>query len=335
MSSETTSPQVGQRTMKAAVRTQYGPPELLRVKEVEIPVPKDDEVLVRVHAATVNRTDCGILWARPWIIRFFTGLRKPRLASTGTDFAGVVEAVGKKVTNFSVGNRVWGFADNGLGSHAQYITIQAEGNILTIPEGITFEQAAASPEGAHYAYNFINKIRVKSGDDVLVNGASGAIGSACVQLLRHFGANVTAVCNTPNLDLVRSLGADRVIDYLREDFTKENRQYDFVMDAVGKSTFGKCKPILRPGGIYQSSELGPGGQNIYLPLITKLRGGKRVIFPIPSDVKASLVLIRKLLETGEFRPVIDRTYPLEEIAEAYRYVDSGKKTGNVVLVMGD
>lgn len=320
--------------MKAAVRSKYGSPDVIDIKEIPAPVPAANEVLVKVIAATVNRTDCGILTGKPYVIRLFSGITKPRLQSTGTDFAGIISATGKNVSNFEKGDRVWGFNDNGLGSHAQFITINADGPITTIPVDVNFEQAAASAEGAHYALNFINKVKLQVTDQVLVNGATGAIGSAAVQLLKHFGVKVTAVCETRNIELVRSLGADRIVDYLKEDFTTDGTRYRFVFDAVGKSTFGKCKQVLQPGGAYLSTELGPGGENIYLPFTT-MWSNKKVIFPFPSDIKRSLRLIRKLLETKEFMPVIDRTYPLEEIREAFRYVASGKKTGNVVIKMGD
>ena len=321
--------------MKAAVRSTYGGPEVLSVREVETPVPGDNELLIRVHASTVNRTDCGVLWGKPFIFRFFTGLFKPRFNSPGTDFAGIVEAVGKNVTKFRTGDKVWGFKDTGLGSHAQYMTFAENGPVTLIPEGISYEEAAASAEGPHYAYNFINKVKLKPGDPVLVNGASGGIGSAAVQLLKYYGVHVTAVCNTPNLERVQKLGADRVIDYLKEDFTKDPQQYPFVFDAVGKSSFGKCKQLLKPGGIYISSELGPGGENIYLPLITKIRGGKKVIFPFPSNPKRTLELMNTLLGSGKYHPLIDKTYPLEKITEAYHYVNSGQKTGNVMLSFGE
>lgn len=317
--------------MKAAIRSEYGSPDVLSIQEVPVPSHREEEVLVRIHAATVNRTDCGILTGKPYVIRFFSGLLNPRLPSTGTDFAGTIEAVGSKVSNFKIGDRVWGFNDNGLGSHSQYITIAADGPITTIPADITFQQAAASPEGAHYALNFINKIKLKAGDHVLVNGATGAIGSAAVQLLKHSGMKVTAVCDTKNIELVRSLGADRVIDYTKEDFTQDNQLYPYVFDAVGKSTFAKCKRLLLPGGAYLSTELGPEGENIYLPLTT-MWSDKKVIFPFPSDIKKSLRLIRTLLETKQFTPVIDRIYPLDDIREAYRYVISGQKTGNVLII---
>ena len=246
-------------------------------------------------------------------------------------FAGQVEAVGKGITSFQAGERVWGFNDSGLASHAQYLTIPEHAAVLKIPENISYEQAAAGAEGAHYAYNFINKVALKAGQKVLVNGATGAIGSAAVQMLKSMGLYVTAVCNTPNVALVTALGADKVVDYQKKDFTRTEEQYDFVFDAVGKSTFSRCKPLLKPGGTYISSELGPHAENLYLPLLTKIRGGKKVVFPIPSDIKGSLRFIQNLLETGQFKPVIDRKYPLEQIAEAYTYVASGQKTGNVII----
>ena len=319
--------------MKAAFRTRYGPPDVLEVKEVPRPEPRAGEVLVRVHAATVSRTDCGGLWGSPFVFRFFTGLPRPRHTATGSDFAGEVQAVGKDVTAFRVGDRVWGFDDNGAGTHAQYVTFPAAKAITTIPTGIGYAQAAACAEGAHYAINFLRKVRVEAGRRALVNGATGAIGSAAVQLLKHHGVHVTAVCAAPHVALVRSLGADRVIDYLAEDFTKTDTRYDFVFDAVGKSTFGACKPILEPGGVYVSSELGPRAENLYLALLTPLLGGKKVLFPFPVDIKGSLSLVRGLVEQGKFRPVIDRAYPLEAIRDAFTYVASGQKIGNVILTM--
>ncbi len=317
--------------MKAAIRSKYGSPDVLSIEDVETPMPKDNEILIRVRAATVNRTDCGILWGKPFVIRFFTGLFKPTSPTTGTDFAGEIVAVGKNVAAFNVGDKVWGFNDNGLASHAQYLTLPENEAILKIPEHITYEQAAASAEGAHYAYNFINKVYLDARKKVLVNGATGAIGSAAVQILKHMGVYVAAVCDTKNIELVKSMGPDKVVDYTKEDFTRLEEKFDFVFDAVGKSTFGKCKPLLQPGGIYISSELGPHAENLYLPLITKIRGGKKVIFPIPVNIKKSLLYMQDLLEKGKFKPLIDRKFSLESIREAYQYVDSGQKTGNVIV----
>lgn len=318
--------------MKAAIRKKYGGPEVLRVQEVPLPVPKDNELLVRVHAATVNRTDCGALWGKPFIFRFFVGFPRPVHLSTGTDFSGQVEAVGKKVTKFRVGDRVFGFNDNNLGSHAEYLTVKADGRVAQIPEGISFECAAASAEGAHYAWNYIRKSGMGAGHHVLVYGATGAIGSAAVQILNYLGARVTAVCNSKNVALIKSLGPGRVIDYETEDFTEGGEQYDFILDAVGKSSFGVCKKLLKPGGKYMSSELGPGNENLYLPLLTRWRK-KRMIFPLPAGIPATMKLLTTLLAARKFNPVIDKIYTLEQIADAFTYVNSGQKTGNVLLKM--
>lgn len=316
--------------MKAAVRTRYGGPEVLSIKEVPVPAIKDNELLIRVHAATVNRTDCGVLWGKPFIFRFFTGLFRPKYASTGTDFAGTVEALGKKVSGFKSGDRVFGFNDQCCGSHAQYMTIAENSYVTGIPDNTTFDEAAASPEGAHYAYNYIRKTKMKAGDHVLVYGASGAIGSAAVQILKYTGAHVTAVCNTRNVELIKSLGPEKVIDYEKEDFTAGGEQFDFVLDAVGKSNFRTCKKILKPGGLYMSSELGPGNENLYLPFTTRW-SKKRMVFPVPTNIRATLVLLKTLLAADQFKPLADRKYPLEKIAEAFHYVNSGQKTGNVIL----
>ncbi len=319
--------------MKAIVCPKYGPPDVLQLGEVEKPIPKDNEVLIKIHATTVNRTDCGILRAKPFFIRFFTGIFKPKKLIPGTEFAGKIEAVGKNVASFKIGDKVFGFDDNGSGSHAQYMTILEDKALTTIPRNITYEQAAASIEGAHYAYNFINKVNLKSGQKVLVNGATGAIGSAAVQLLKYFGVNVTAVCNTKNIELVKSLGADKVIDYTKDDFTKDDQNYNFIFDTVGKSSFAKCKPLLQPGGVYISSELGYMAQNVFLALIAPIIGNKKVIFPVPTDCRGSILFIKKLIEKGKFKAVIDRKYPLEQTVEAYEYVEKGQKTGNVVITV--
>lgn len=319
--------------MKASIYTRYGSPDVLTIKEIATPIPNDTEVLVKVYASTVNRTDCAMLRAKPFIMRFMTGLLKPKRPTLGTDFAGRIEAVGKAVTSFKPGDRVYGFDDMGLSSHAQYLTIAETKALSVMPENLSYEAAAASCEGAHYAYNFVNKVGLKSGQRVLINGASGAIGSAAVQILKHFELDITAVCNTQSMALLRPLGADQVIDYTKEDFTKMGGQYDFIFDAVGKSSFSKCKPLLKPRGIYISSELGWMAQNLFLALLTPLFGGKKVIFPIPVDLKGSMLFIKKLIELNQFKAIIDRQYALEQIAEAFTYVESGQKTGNVVIVV--
>ncbi len=323
--------------MKAIVYTKYGPPDVLQLKEVEKPVPKDNEVLIRIYATTVNRTDCATIRAKPFFMRLITGLLKPKKQIPGTEFAGIVEEIGENVKSFQVGDKVFGFDDQGSGSQAQFMTIPEDKALATTPSNITYEQAAASIEGAHYAYNFINKVNIESGQKALVNGATGAIGSAAVQLLKYFNVYVTAVCNTKNIELVKSLGADKVIDYTKEDFTKDEEQYSFVFDAVGKSSFAKCRPLLKPGGVYISSDLGYMAQNIFLPLITPIIkpmiGDKKTIFPMPTDIRRSILLIKKLFEEGKFKTVIDRIYPLEQIVEAYKYVEKGQKTGNVVITV--
>jgi NADPH:quinone reductase-like Zn-dependent oxidoreductase len=323
--------------MKAIVYTKYGPPDVLRLKEVEKPVPRDNEVLVKVYATTVNRTDCATIRAKPFFARIFTGILKPKKQTPGTEFAGKIEAIGKNVTSLKVGDRVFGFDDQGSSSHAQYLTISEDKGLTTIPKDLTYEQAAASTEGAHYAYNSIKNAKIKAGQKSLVYGATGAIGSAAVQLLNHFNVYVTAVCNTKNMGLVKSLGADKVIDYTKEDFTKDEEKYDFVYDAVGKTSFAKCKPLLQRGGVYISSDLGYMAQNIPLTLITPIIkpmiGYKKTVSPMPTDTRGSMLFVRKLIEEGKFKAVIDRKYPLERIVEAYKYVEKGQKTGNVVITV--
>lgn len=321
--------------MKAAVRDRYGPPEVVRVVDTDRPVPAEDHVLVRVHATTVNRTDCGYRAGTPWLIRLFAGLRRPRASILGTEFAGRIEAVGAAVTAFHVGQRVFGYREGvPRGAHAEYIVVPEAGWLATIPENLTYEQAAPATEGSHYALTTINKVGLGSGADVLVNGATGAIGSALVQLLRVRGANVTAVCGTPHVAMVRGLGAGRVIDYRTEDFTADPRTYDAVIDAVGKSTFRRCRRLMRPGGTYVSSDLGPFWQNPFLALLTPLFRGRKVRFPVGGlDRVETMRLLRELLESGEFRPVIDRRYPLDEIVAAYRYVETGQKVGSVIITV--
>lgn len=319
--------------MKAAFRTHYGDPSVLSIKEVEKPTPKDNEVLIKIHATTINRTDAGVLLGAPFVFRFFTGLFKPRYHTTGTDFAGQIESVGKNVTTFKAGDRVWGFLDHGLPTHAEYAAISVDAPIVKIPLNWDYKDIVACGEGAHYARNFINKVNLQAGQKAVVYGATGGIGSALVQILKHFGLYVTAVCATPHLDLAKSLGPDKVRDYLKEDFTQDDIEYDYVFDAVGKSSFGICKPLLQPKGIYISSELGPNNENLYLPLITPLLGGKKVIFPMPFDIKASLAFMNHLVEMGHFKPLIDRVYPLEDVAKAFEYVLTGHKIGNVILAI--
>ncbi|SNS44743.1 NADPH:quinone reductase [Actinomadura meyerae] len=317
--------------MKAAVHARYGPPEVVQIAEVDEPQVGDGDVLVKVRATTVNRTDCAYRTAYPFFMRLLTGLTRPRRKIWGTEFAGVVEAVGGGVTSFAVGDRVFGYNEGAFGTHAEYVSVPADGMITTMPSGVEFREAAAGTEGAHYALSALRTARVTAGQDVLVHGATGAIGSAAVQLLKSMNVTVTAVCDTANLRLVRDLGPDRVIDYTAQDFTADEQRYDLVFDAVGKSTFGRCRRLLKPGGYYMSSDLGPGWQNIPLALVTPLFRGKRVKFGPPTQNKEMVEHLRGLMESGQFRPVIDRRYPLDQIVEAYRYVETGKKIGNVVI----
>jgi len=317
--------------MKAAVHTRYGPPEVVRVSDVEKPTAKDNEVLVKVHATTVNRTDCGFRAAKPFIVRFFSGLFRPRVTVLGNEFAGEVEAVGSGVTSFEVGDRVFGYSEGPFGAHAEYMAIPEDGLLAIMPANLSYEEAAPSTEGSHYALSFIRTAKIRTGHDVLVNGATGAIGSAAVQLLKNLGADVTATCDAQNVERVRGLGADRVIDYTAEDFTKDDQTYDVVLDAVGKSSFGRCKRLLKPGGVYLSSDLGPLSQNPILALITPLFGRRKVMFPIPKQDPEMVRHFKELIESGEFKPLIDRRYPLDQIVEAYRYVETGQKIGNVVI----
>lgn len=318
--------------MKAAIRRQYGGPETIAVESCNIPVPKDDEVLVKAHATTVNRTDCANLTAKPFIMRFFIGFFKPKKPILGTDFAGEILAVGKNITSYKPGSRVFGFIDTGCQSQATHLTASAE-QLFTIPENCSFKQATASLEGAHYAYTFIHKSDIKEGQNILINGATGSIGSALLQFVRSYNVNITAVCNTQNIALIKSLGADKIYDYTKQDFTTDNEAYDYIFDAVGKSRFGKCKPLLKENGIYISSELGPNSENIFYTIFSGLLGSKKVLFPIPFSTQKTIPYIINALRKGVFVPLIDKEYSLEAIADAYAYVLKGEKTGNVVIEM--
>ncbi|MBD0295473.1 MAG: NAD(P)-dependent alcohol dehydrogenase [Flavisolibacter sp.] len=320
--------------MKAAVRSKYGLPGDLCIKELDVPTPKEDEVLIRVHAATVNRSDCHVLSGKPFAMRLFTGLFKPRLSIIGSDFAGEIEAVGSAVQSFKAGDKVVGFDGGfGCGSHAQYFTLseaKATKLMVTMPSNLTYDEAAACLEGAFYAAAQVNPLKPKPGQKALVYGATGAIGSSYVQFLKYYGVYVTAVCRGENKELVSSLGADKIVDYTTEDFTKDSERYDFVFDAVGKSSFFKCKQLLKKNGIYTSSG---GWINLFMILITPLLGGKKVVFTFPKNIATELNFIKNLIENGNFRPVIDRKYPIDKIVEAYQYVATGKKIGNVIITM--
>ncbi len=319
--------------MKAAINMEYGAPEVVRIMEIDKPEPKDNEIRLKVHASTVNRTDCGFRSAEYFISRFWSGLLKPRNKTLGCEFAGQIDTVGKNVKSRKVGDKIFGFNDVRFGGHAEYMILNENDAFAPMPAGFTYETAAALTEGAHYALCNIRAAKVRSKHHVLVYGATGAIGSAAVQLLKFFGATVMAVCNTKNVEFVKSLGADKVIDYTEEDFTKTDQVFDFVFDAVGKSSFKQCKPLLKKKGIYISTELGKNAENIFLALFTPICGGKKVLFPLPSITRKDVEFLKELAETGMFKPVIDRQYPLEQIVEAYKYVETGQKTGNVIISM--
>lgn len=317
--------------MKAATYTRYGPPEVVKIKDLPVPTVGPHDLRIRVGMATVNRTDCGFRSANYFIVRFFSGLIKPRNRVLGCEFAGVVEAIGEKVKEFKVGDEVLVFNDWTFGGHAEYAIIREDAAVVHVPKSVPLDIAAASSEGSHYALCNLRGAKLERGQDLLVYGATGAIGSAAVQLGKHFGANVTAVCHVDHIERIRTLRPDVIIDYTREDFTRCGKKFDIVFDAVGKSSFGACKPILKEKGIYMSTELGKGSQNPFLALITPLFGGRKVLFPIPTNSKKDLRFLISLVENGDFKPLIDRTYPLDEIVEAYRYVETGQKVGNVLL----
>jgi len=324
--------------MKAVVYDTYGPPDVLRFEDVERPVPKDDEVLVRVRATTVTRSDVHIREANrsngramSLVSRLVSGVRGPRHRILGREFAGVVEVVGPAVSEFSVGDRVFGLSGLTFGAYAEFMCIRESARIAHIPAGMSFEEAAPICDGALNALMCLKQADLRKGRTILVYGASGAIGTAGVQLARYFGAEVTAVCGTKNLELVKSLGADRVIDYTKDDFTKNGKTYDVIFDAVGKHSFKRCRGSLKPGGVYLPTD---GPVNIFLALMPARKGAKRVVFQLPPrQPKKDVLFLKELVEAGQFRPVIDRRYPVEDVIEATRYVETEQKTGNVVLTV--
>ena len=314
-------------TMTAVVHDRYGPPDVLRLEDVERPVPKVDEVLVRVHATTVTRTDCHMRKASPFIWRFMLGPMRPKRRILGVEFAGVVEAVGAAVSDFEVGDRVFGLRS---GAHAEYVCVREAGLIAHMPPGMTFDEAAAVCDGVSQARGHLREGGVGRGTRLLVYGASGSCGTAAVQLARELDAHVTAVCNTKNVALVRSLGADEVIDYLQEDFTKNGQTYDVILDAVGKHSFFRSRRSLVPGGLYVATDR---LYNFPLALVTSVLGRRKVVFTVSGHQRDDILFLKELIEAEGFRAVVDRTYPLEEVVEATRYVESWQKTGNVVLTL--
>lgn len=318
--------------MKASIYNQYGAPNVLQIKEVTKPTPKNNEVLVKIHATTVNRTDIAFRKPDHFINRLFNGLLKPKKQILGTEFAGEIEAIGNHVKTFKVGDQVFGINTMAFGAHAEYVCIPEHKSIAHKPNNMTFMEAAAVCEGFIFANNYVKCIDFKTSPKILINGATGSIGSAALQLAKYYGAkHITAVCNTKNIELIKTLGANDVIDYTKDDLTKINQQFNVVLDAVGKSTFFKCKHLLTNDGVYFSSELGPYSQNIFLALFTPIFRKRKVKFPIPTDSKKDIEFLKDMIESGKYKAVIDRTYPLSQIVEATTYVETGEKTGNVVI----
>lgn len=317
--------------MRAVVFDRYGPPEVLRLAEVERPVPKENEVLVKVRAATVNRTDTGIRQGKPFFSRFISGFPQPRRKILGTELAGEVEAAGPGVTEFTAGDQVFGVNAWRFGTHAEFVCMRESTALAHKPAGMSFEEAAAVCDGAILALGCMRPAELRKGKTILVYGASGSIGTAGVQLAKYFGADVTVVCNTKHLDIVRSLGADQVIDYTQEDFTTNGQTYDVIFDAVGKHSFRRSEGSLNRGGMFLATD---HLQNLALALWTSRIGDKRVVFPIPPRyTKKDVLFLKQLIEAGKYRAVIDRCYPLEQVIDATRYVERGQKTGNVVLTV--
>jgi NADPH:quinone reductase-like Zn-dependent oxidoreductase len=325
-------------SLRAVVFDRYGPPDVLRLVDLERPIPRDDEVLIKVHATTVNRLDCATREANrrsglaaSLASRLVFGLRRPRRRILGTELAGEVEAVGAAVAEFSVGDDVFGITGLGFGAHAEFVCTRESSLIAHKPSAMTFEESAAVCDGALNALWSLRGAGLRKGQRILIYGASGSIGTAGVQLAKHFEAEVTAVCNTKNLETVRSLGADIVVDYTQEDFTKNGQTYDVIFDAVGKHSFKRCKDSLKRGGFYLATD---GFRNLTLMLWTSRIGDKKVLFRIPPRyTKQDVRFIRELIEAGKYRAVIDRSYPLEHVVDATRYVETEQKTGNVVLTV--
>jgi NADPH:quinone reductase-like Zn-dependent oxidoreductase len=320
--------------MKAVVQDRYGPPEVLRIEDVERPAPRDDEVLIRIRATTVTQTDAHARGAYPFLWRLFGGLRRPRWRTLGVELAGEVEAVGAGVSQFKVGDPVFG-SPPGFGAHAEFICLRETAPLVHKPAGVTFEEAAAVCDGAFQALGTLRQANVGKGQRILVYGASGSLGTAAVQLARNLGAHVTAVCSTKHIELARSLGADEVVDYLQEDFTKNGQTYDAIIDAVGKYAFHWGRRSLKPGGVYVATDFGPYKlETLAMGIATRWVGKHRLKFAVGRRTKADVLFIKELMETGRFRAVIDRRYQLEQVVEAHRYVETWHKAGNVVLTIG-
>jgi NADPH:quinone reductase-like Zn-dependent oxidoreductase len=317
--------------VRAVVHDRYGPPEVQRLEDVEQPVPKDDEVRIKVHVTSVTRSDCALRAAEPFFSRAITGFVRPKQRILGSEFSGEIDAVGATVSEFRVGDRVFGINPWKLGAHAEFLCMPAKASVTAMPAGMTFEEAGAVCDGATLALNALRPARLRNGRSILIFGASGAIGTAAVQLSSSFGATITAVCTTKNFELVRSLGADDVIDYTQEDFTKNGQRYDVIFDAVGKHSLRRCKGSLNRNGFYLATDQ---WQNLALALRPSWVAGTTVVFPIPPRyAQKDVLFLKELIEAGKYRAVIDRCYPLEQVIEATRYVETEQKTGNVVLTV--
>lgn len=318
--------------MKAGLHKTYGLPEVMEMSEVAKPVPKDGEVLVKVHATTATSGDCKVRRAEPFAVRFFFGLRKPKIGILGSEFSGEVEEAGKGVTLFKKGDLVFGGTGIGLGTNAEFVNLKEGGALAGKPANMSFEEAASVPFGAATSLYFLrDKGHIQRGQKVLIYGASGALGTYAVQLAKHFGTEVDAVCSTKNVELVKSLGADRVIDYTQEDFTKNGKTYDIIFDTVGKTSFSKCKNSLKENGAFLTTVAG-------LPQFARMTansisGGKKLIGGMAPMRKEDLQFLKELIEAGEIRSVIDRSYPLDQLAAAHRYVETGHKRGSVVITV--
>ena len=325
--------------MKAIVYTKYGPPDTLQLKEVEKPAPRNNEVLIRVYAATVTSEDCTFRKGDPFIARFATGLTRPKITTLGSNLAGEIEAVGKDVKQFKQGDQVFAASDAALGAHAEYICLPEEGALALKPANMTSGEAASVCGGGLTSLPFLRDTgKIQRGQKVLINGASGSVGTSAVQLAKYFGAEVTGVCSTANLELVESLGADKVIDYTTEDFTKTGQTYEIIFDAVGKSSFSRCKGSLKQRGVYLSTVLTVA--ILFQMLWTSKIGSKKAMIVFtglrPSSEKTKdLIFLKELAEAGGIKPVIDRRYPLEQTPEAHSYVEKGHKKGNVVITVAE
>jgi len=319
--------------MKAIVYARYGSPDVLQLKEVAKPAPKDNEVLIKIYATTVTSGDCRVRKADPFAIRFFNGLTKPKKTTIlGNELAGEIEEAGKNVKLFRKGDQVFGQAGMGLGANAEYICLREDATLVFKPKNLTYEEAASIPFGGNTALHFLRKGNIRSSQKVLIYGASGSLGTAAVQLAKNFGADVTGVCSTVNVELVKSLGADKVIDYTKEDFTKIGQTYDIIFDTTGKSPYSGCVKSLKQKGIYLRA-VHMSLSSIVRGLWTSMTSSKKVIGGVASELKENLVFLKELIDMGKLKPVIDRCYPFEQIVEAHRYVDKGHKRGNVSITV--